>query len=350
MDPSGDGFCFTLLSLELLIVPVLLVCSSSLTLAAACLAGCGALNMRVLLSVLLPLLWGVAVVALDIISSVIGSGTSGNTGNGGQATSANIGSIYDVKVDSTNTYAYISDSTYNIVKRFSVSTGIIQAYAGTGTAGGSGNGGQATSATLWMPRGLAISTGSILYIAEAIYHRVRKVAANGIISTFAGQDSYASYGYSGDNGLATSAQLYSPTYMCFDSTQTYLYISDSGNYVIRRVRLSTNIITTFAGNGGISYCPSTFSYSFSQSATSLSLCAPMGLAIDSSSTYLYIVIYSSSMVIRVLISTSVASYFMGGIGSSSSTSWARTSVSLFFPMGAAIDSSSNLYVAGSSLL
>ena len=291
-----------------------------------------------------PLLLIASGAAVDIINTVIGTGTSGLSGNGGQGTSATIGSVYDVKVDSTNTYAYISDSTNNQVRRLQISNGIIVAYAGTGTAGGSGNNGAATSARLWTPRGLAISTAGVLYIAEAIYNHVRRVAANGIITNFAGQESSSYGGYSGDGGLATSATLYSPTYICLDSAQTYLYISDSLNYLIRRVRLSTNIITTFAGDGTQSYCPSTFSYTFSQSATSLSLCTPTGLATDG--TYLYVVIYASSMVIRVHIATSVASYFMGGIGSSSSTSWARTSVSLFFPMGATTDSSSNLYVAG----
>ena len=98
--------------------------------------------------------------------------------------------------------------------------------------------------------------------------------STGIITTVAGS---ASGGYSGDNGPATSATLYYPSEITLDSVGN-VYIGDSFNYRVRKVTISTGIITTIAGTGTASYIGD------NGPATSAALCYPYGLALDSSGT------------------------------------------------------------------
>ena len=117
---------------------------------------------------------------------------------------------------------YIADrGNNNRIRKVTVSTGIISTIAGTGTTSYSGDNGAATSATLNYPIGVGLDTASNVYIADTQNQRVRKVTVStGIISTIAGTGT-ASYG--GDNGPATSATLYNPTGVAVDSAGTPRY-------------------------------------------------------------------------------------------------------------------------------
>ena len=132
---------------------------------------------------------------------------------------------------------YIADSYNHRIRKITVSTGIITTIAGTGTNSYSGDGGAATSATLNYPTGLAFdAAGTLLYIClfttvltsfsylgnmyigDAGNNRIRKVTiSTGIITTIAGTGSTS---YSGDGGAATAAALYSPRALAFDSLGT----------------------------------------------------------------------------------------------------------------------------------
>ena len=102
-----------------------------------------------------------------------------------------------------------------------VSTGIISTIAGTGTSSYSGDNGAATSATLNYPYGVGLDTAGNVYIADTYNHRIRKVTiSTGIITTFAGTGTSS---YSGDNGPATSATLYYPIGVAVDSAGTPRY-------------------------------------------------------------------------------------------------------------------------------
>ena len=102
-----------------------------------------------------------------------------------------------------------------------VSTGIISTIAGTGTSSYSGDNSQATSATLYNPCGVGLDTAGNVYIADASNHRIRKVTiSTGIITTFAGTGTAS---YSGDNGPATSATLNYPSGVAVDSAGTPRY-------------------------------------------------------------------------------------------------------------------------------
>jgi sugar lactone lactonase YvrE len=140
---------------------------------------------------------------------------------------------------------YIADTYNQLVRK--VSNGVITTVAGTGTHGpSSGDNSPATSASLYSPSAVAVDAAGNLYIADTGNSRIRKVS-NGIITTVAGN---GGYGFSGDNGPATSAQLYDPYGVAVDSAGN-LYIADTLNGRIRKV--SNGVITTIAGNGTYGY-------------------------------------------------------------------------------------------------
>jgi len=110
--------------------------------------------------------------------------------------------------------------------------GIITTVVGTGVAGSSGDGGPATEAQLNSPAGMVFDESGNLYISEFLGHRIRKVDAHGIITTVAGT---GVDGFSGDGGPATSAQFNSPDLMTLDEDN--LYITDFFNHRIRLVSI-----------------------------------------------------------------------------------------------------------------
>ena len=124
----------------------------------------------------------------------------------------------------------------------------ISTFAGTGTAGYSGDGGAATSAQINFPHGVAVDGSGNVYIPDLFNHRIRKVDTSGNISTFAGT---GTGGYSGDGGAATSAQIKSPIGVVVDGSGN-VYITDMGNHRIRKVDTSGDI-STIAGTGTAGY-------------------------------------------------------------------------------------------------
>src|SRR4029079_8647964 len=155
-------------------------------------------------------------------------------------------------------------------------TGIITTVAGNGTKGFSGDGGSAQNASLAPPMDVATDRAGTLYIADRDNNRIRKVAPNGIISTFAGNGNLS---YGGDGGLATQAALYNPQGVRV-GPDGYVYIADMGNCRIRKVGPpncgpSTCIISTVVGSGEFGYSGD------GGPALSAALKNPTGLGFDS---------------------------------------------------------------------
>ena len=164
-----------------------------------------------------------------IISTVAGDGTYGYSGEGVPATTAKLSYIYGLATDIAGNL-YIADGPNNRIRRVST-TGIINTIAGNGTTGSGGDGSAATSAQLNRPTGVYVTLSGEVLIADCANNRIRKIDASGIISTIAGD---GSEGFSGDNGMATSAQLYRPISVVADSNGI-IYISDMDNVRIRKI-------------------------------------------------------------------------------------------------------------------
>ena len=191
--------------------------------------------------------------ATGVISLVAGGGTTGTGGDGSAATAAGVQfgvggtgpGLAGVAVDASGNI-YISDGTNNKIRKVDGATGIISTYAGTGTAGALGDGGSCATAQLNQPRGLVIDGSGNLFIADATNNKVRKIVlSTGIITTVAGT---GTAGATGDEAAATAALLSSPRGVCVDAAGN-IYIADRQNNKIRMVTASTGFISTYAGNG-----------------------------------------------------------------------------------------------------
>ncbi|RYY38171.1 hypothetical protein EON62_00575, partial [archaeon] len=200
------------------------------------------------------------------ITTVVGTGTSGFSGDGGPATVAKINLPYGMSVlfntSSGGVVLYFADTNNNRIRRVG-EDGIITTVAGSAFQGFSGDGGAATAARLFLPYGVAAwvnpsSGGVVLYIADSNNNRIRRVSEDGNITTVAGT---GTSGFSGDGGAATAAKLNSPYGMSAltnpSSGGVVLFIADTFNNCIRRVDEGGNITTVagtgtagFSGNGG----------------------------------------------------------------------------------------------------
>lgn len=162
---------------------------------------------------------------------------------------------------------FLAEAGGHVVSMMDLITGRYSIVAGTGTPGYTGDGGAAKAAKLHNPTGMAFHD-RYLYIADQSNHRIRRVdISSGIITTVAGT---GEPGFGGDGGPATSAKLLNPSHVV--ATETMLYISDKGNNRIRSVNLPTGVIRTIAGGG-------TSSGGANTPGTSLELKGPTGMAI-----------------------------------------------------------------------
>jgi sugar lactone lactonase YvrE len=180
------------------------------------------------------------------VTTVAGTVMDGFTGNGGPATDARLNQPAGIAVDGAGN-VYVSDFANNMVRVISPA-GSIDAYVGCGIAGFTGDGNPATNSKLDGPRGLAFDAAGNLYIADCGNNRIRKVSPAGVLSTFAGT---GTAGFSGDGGAATAAELRLPYGVKADALGN-IYIADLGNNRVRRVDASGNIVTV-AGNGAAAF-------------------------------------------------------------------------------------------------
>ena len=201
------------------------------------------------------------------IETIVGTGEFGWDGDGGPAASASVTAMSGLATD-RNGNLYIADTWSNRIRVIDTE-GMISTIAGTGKAGRSGDGGPAVEARLDHPSGVAIDGTGIVYIADTDSHLVRRVDATGTISTFAGS---GDRGYSGDGGLATEAQLSEPYALAIDDAGN-VFIADWRNRTVRKVD-TNGIITTVAGT------PSRGGGTGTEAAVFIS--RPRALAVDSS--------------------------------------------------------------------
>lgn len=177
--------------------------------------------------------------ATGLIDRFAGAGAPGFGGDGGPAANAALDAPSDVALDLAGN-AFIADRNNHRIRRVDAATGIISTIAGNGINGVTGDGGPATSASLSFPFGVEADRFGNVFITDGNSHRVRRVGADGIITTLAGT---GVFGFRGDGGAAILAELASPRRVRADSSGNVL-ISDVANGRIRKVTLSTDVSIT----------------------------------------------------------------------------------------------------------
>jgi len=269
----------------------------------------------------------------QIITAVAGDSIGGYNGDAALATSKYLNNPFGVATDQ-NRNIYIADMANNRVRKVTISTGLITTIAGNGAFGFSGDNGNATAAKLAAPYGVAVDAAGNIYIADRSNSRIRRVDASGTITTIAGT---SSAGYSGDNSAANAAQLSAPTGVALDATGN-LYIADYANNVIRKITISTGIITTVAGNGTQGYNGD------NNAAISANLYHPTGVSIDASGN-IYIADNGNNVVRKVTLSTGFITTIAGNNTQGfSGDNGSATSAQLNHPWGVAVVGA-NLYVS-----
>ncbi|MBX2907245.1 MAG: Ig-like domain-containing protein [Taibaiella sp.] len=266
----------------------------------------------------------------SIISTVAGNGTLGYTGDGATATAASINQPYGLCVDGSGN-VFVAQYGNDVIRKISVS-GLITTFAGNGVGSFSGDGGQATSASLNDPFDVTVDGDGNLYVAEYTTGRIRMIDTSGTISTFAGTTT----GYDGDGGLATDAKLSLPRGVAVDHSGN-LFIADWGNNRIRKIDAS-GIISTIAGTGISGYNGDGIA------ATAARLNRPTELAVDSSGN-IFFSDAGNERVRRIGVDGIIQTIAGTGIGGYNGDSILATSAMLSDPEGIDVDLAGNIYIS-----
>ncbi len=266
------------------------------------------------------------------ITTVAGNGTQGFSGDGGAALNANLNIPFSAVVVGGN--LYIADQGNNVIRE--VSGGNISTIAGNEINGYTGDNGKATSASLAQPTGVAVDSSGNIYIADTSNQVIRKVTSGGTITTFAGTG--LNPGYGGDGNGAAGALLFKPAGLVLDSAGN-LFFCDNGNNVVRKIVLSTGIITTFAGN-----VASPGYLGDGGPATKAGLSAPAAVAVDTSGN-VYIADTNDNVVRKVATNGVISTVAGNGTPGFSGDGGRAVFAQLSHPKGVAVDSSGNVYIS-----
>ncbi|MFN7996494.1 MAG: IPT/TIG domain-containing protein [Bryobacteraceae bacterium] len=276
----------------------------------------------------------VAVASGQTITSFAGNGTAGYAGDGSEATLAEINRVVGLAADPAGN-VYLADQNNNVVRKVD-KNGVITTFAGTGTAGYSGDGGQAAQAQLDGPLGVCVAPSGSVYVNDQGNKRVREISPSGVISTAAGNGSAVS---SGDGGQATLAGMVIPIRCAVDASGN-LFIVDQGAFKIRRVD-GNGMITTYAGTGVQGFSGD------NGPATQAQMNNPTAAVVDASGN-LYVTDQFNQRIRRIDAATGTITTVAGnGNAAFGGDGGPAISASLNYPGEVAVDSSGNLFIVDS---
>ncbi|MCK9362855.1 MAG: hypothetical protein M0P74_04570 [Syntrophales bacterium] len=249
--------------------------------------------------------------------------------------------------DSAGNIIFADYDNHSIWKMDALSGAILRV-AGTGKSGFSGDGGLATLAQLDSPSGVCVDTSGNIYIADTNNNRIRKIAA-GIISTVV--NTTGGGGSSGDEGLAMAARLNSPSGVWADALGN-LYIADmdknitdTGNNRIRKVTVATGIITTIVNTSG-NRTDGTHPLGDGGAATAATLNGPRSVFVDSDMN-IFISDTGNDRIRKVTAADGYISTIAGTSNGYAVDGGAATLARLNSPYGVWVDASGNIFIADS---
>ncbi|WP_018505876.1 NHL domain-containing protein [Parafrankia discariae] len=264
------------------------------------------------------------------VVTVAGTGEAAFSGDGGPAGSAALNGPFGMVADWAGNI-YVADFDNNRVRRITAD-GTITTVAGTGEAGFSGDGGPATRAQLRQPAAVALDAAGNILIADTFNQRIRRVDPAGIITTVAGKDDR---GFGGDGVPATEATLWYPGGVVADPTGN-IYIADSGNNRIRRVG-TDGIIQTVAGGDGEG------AFGDGGPAADALLAFPISVAMDRPGR-LYIADSGNNRVRRIGLDGVIETVAGTGLPGYSGDGGPATRATLRSPRGVAVDARGTIFV------
>ena len=259
------------------------------------------------------------VITTGVVTTLAGSSHGSTDATG---TSAQFDSPRGITTDGTN--LYVTDTNTHRIRKIVISTGVVTTLAGTGSSGSAN--GTGTSASFNTPKGIT-TDGTNLYVADKLNHRIRKIViSTGVVTTLAGTGSRGSA-----NGTGTSASFNDPVGITTDGTN--LYVADYSNHRIRKIVISTGVVTTLAGQSDNGSTDAT--------GTSAQFDSPTGITTDG--TNLYVIDTNNHRIRKIVIDNGTVTT-LAGTGSSGSANATGTSASFDNPLGITTDGT-NLYVA-----
>lgn len=269
------------------------------------------------------------------ISTIAGTGTPGFSGDGGPAAQASLNNPTYVATDLFGN-VYISDQNNHRIRRIDA-RGMMTTFAGNGVQGFSGDGGPATQASLNTPTGVCTDAAGNVYINDLANFRVRKVDTSGKITTVAGNGIKAS---NGDGGPAIQASMFLPIRCAVDASGN-LYITDQGAHKIRKIDPS-GTISTFAGTGNFTGSNADFTGDGGP-AINADLNNPTAITIDSVGNVIFSDQFNQR--VRKVDKTGMITTIAGtGIAGYSGDNVNATSASLNYPGGLVADQNGDIYL------
>jgi len=271
------------------------------------------------------------------MTTVAGNGAWVYRGDGGPAIESPIFLPGGMAADGAGNI-FLSDSSNNRIRRVDVVSGAISTVAGTGSPGSSGDNGLAISASVNTPTGIVIDGAGDLIFADSANHAVRKLTlATGMLSTIAGQ--LGQQGYAGDGGPAFSAVLNTPESVTFNGKGD-LFLSDTGNHVVRKIDGSTGVISTVAGTGKAGFSGD------GGVGTAAALNTPWGIATDAIGN-LYVADLSNQRIRKLSPDGTITTAVGTGTGTYNGDGELATSANVKDPAAVAVDVAGDLYIADS---